>query len=298
MRVAPYDPQMLGDVAAVYNEAATGTPYCYPVTAEVFAGIVPTAAKEPHAGLQSEEMLVARIGAETAGFVHLGMQAPKQDGQPPLGVVCFLCHRRGRRTAGQALLETGEQRLRERGATEVVAFHQHHRYPFYHLAHAYLSDRLAHVFALLGANSYERSHGEVYLDWMDYPTVDPGPPPSGLELDYEWQEYEDRRPSLTLRAMKSEEEIGICENHACGQASSPPAVRDAFLTHWLGVEEASGRRGLAKYLLARVRLELRREGYRRAIISTHWRNYPAMLLYANYGYRVADWTYGFTKTLA
>ena len=40
------------------------------------------------------------------------------------------------------------------------------------------------------------------------------------------------------------------------------------------------------------------KGFRRAIISTNWRNWRAMLLYSNYGYRVADWTYGFTKTLA
>jgi GNAT superfamily N-acetyltransferase len=297
MQLAPYDPHMLDDVAVVYNEAATGTPYCYPVTPGTFASIVPAAGRPPHAHLAHSEMLVARDDCEVVGFIHFGMQAPDRHGAWS-GVICFLCQRRGRRAAGQALLEAAEQRLRERGATEVLAFHQHHRYPFYHLEHAYVSDRLAHVFALLGANGYERSHGEVYLDWPDYAPVDPGPPPSGLKLDHEWQEHENRRPSLVLRAMKGDHEIGVCENHACGEMPSPPEVRAAFLTHWLGVEESSGRQGLAKYLLARARLELHARGYRHAVISTNWRNYPAMLLYANYGYRVADWTYGFTRTLA
>lgn len=298
MEILAYEPSFLGEIAVVYNETSTGTPYCYSVAPALFEGLVP-AEGSPLPELQSEHMLIARDGGEVLGFVHCGMASPgwREDCESAPGVIRFLCQRPGQRPAGVALLEAAEGWLRERGAGVVLAFHQDPKYPFYHLAHAYLSDRLGHILALLGASGYQRSDGEVYLDWDNYPPVDPGPPPVEVELEFEWRERGDPNPGLTLRAMDGGREVGVCHNNGKGTPFRPPEAADWFMTHWLGVEDPFRRQGLATYLLARVRFEMHARGYRRAIISTSWTNYRAMLFYSNYGYRVVDWTYGFTKEL-
>jgi len=298
MEILPYEPSFLEGVTAVYNETSTGTPYCYPVTPDYFRDLVP-AEGSPLPALRSEHMLVARDGGEVVGFAHCGMASPGwNDGEgPPTGFIRFLCQRPGHRPAGMALMEAAEAWLREPGASAVLAFHQDPNYHFYHLAHAYLSDRLGHILALLGANGYERSHGEVYLDWKDYPSVDPGAPPVEVELKFEWREKEGWNRILILRAMKGDKEVGSCYSNACGAPFRPPEAANWFMTNWLGVEDPFRQQGLATYLLARARFEMHAKGYRRAIISTNWQNWRPMLLYSNYGYRVADWTYGFTKEL-
>jgi hypothetical protein len=93
---------------------------------------------------------------------------PQRDDPAERGLIRFLGVLPGQRAAGQALLLQAEETLRERGMDKVVAFHQHKRYPFYHLPSAYLSDRLGHIDALLGWNGYRRIAGEVYMDWVDY----------------------------------------------------------------------------------------------------------------------------------
>ena len=298
MEILAYEPSLLDEIAAVYNESSTGTPYCYPVTPTYFESLVPTEGS-PLPELQSEHMFVARDRGEAVGFVHCGAASPdwQKDRELRPGAIRFLCQRPGDRPAGTALVEAAEAWLRDQGADIVLAFHQDPKYPFYHLAHSYLSDRLAHVFALLGANGYSRSHGEVYLDWDSYPSVDPGPPPVEVELKFEWRERGEANPGLTLVAMKGNQPVGVCHNNGEGAPFRPPEAANWFMTHWLGVDEPFRQQGLAQYLLSRTRFEMHARGYRRAVISTNWQNYRAMLLYSNYGYRVADWTYGFTKTL-
>ena len=67
-------------------------------------------------------------------------------------------------------------------------------------------------------------------------------------------------------------------------------------------EELQGRH-LGLHLLQRSLQELHALGYRDAIISTGLLESGAMdsprayLFYANHGFRVYDWTYGFKKTL-
>ena len=97
-------------------------------------------------------------------------------------MIRFLWYRRGRRTVGQALLAAAEEHLRERGMAQAVAFQQDYRYRCYHFAHAYLSDHLDHVQALLAFNGYQRAAGEVFLDWPDYELVSPVSPEPAVEV--------------------------------------------------------------------------------------------------------------------
>jgi len=42
---------------------------------------------------------------------------------------------------------------------------------------------------------------------------------------------------------------------------------------------------------------MRKIGYKNTVISNDWRNYRALLFYANYGYRLADTNYEFVKKI-
>jgi len=295
MEILSYEPSLLAEVTAAYNREIAGLPYCYPVPPEVFEAVMPGGwSYMPMA--EAEQVLVAREDGEVTGFVHCAKAKPDwEDGN---GIIRFLCHRPGHRRAGSALVDAAEVWLRERGAPLVRAFHQDCNYYFYHLAYAYASDRRGHLFALMGARGYERWSGEVYLEWDNYLAVDPGPPPIDVELDFHWrcEEIDAGRPSLILGAAQGEHHA-TCRNCACVRPGRPPEAAAWFMTNQLWVDAPLRGRGLAKWLLARTRFEMHGKDYRRAIISTNWQNHDALWLYSNHGYRVADWTYGFTKNL-
>ena len=80
----------------------------------------------------------------------------------------FLVMNAGARHVGQAVLEKAETYLKTYNISRIYAFSQDCRYRFYHFSHAYLSDALDQVQALLGFNGYRRSAGEVFLDWENY----------------------------------------------------------------------------------------------------------------------------------
>jgi len=102
---------------------------------------------------------------------------------------------------GIALLEAGEDWMCEHGYTRAVCFPQPWKLSHYAFPHAYVSDGLDHIQALLRVHGYEKSGGEVFLDWFD---MDPPSPPPVDELDVlvEIQETPgtDSRPDLTIQA--------------------------------------------------------------------------------------------------
>ena len=91
--------------------------------------------------------------------------------------------------------------------------------------------------------------------------------------------------------------MGVCRCVSCGEFSDAEEAQDWMFTEWLGVEESLRGKGMGRYLLQRTLQEMRAVGYRHAAISTRWQNYRACLLYSNYGYRVADWTYGLGREI-
>ncbi|NPV45824.1 MAG: GNAT family N-acetyltransferase [Armatimonadetes bacterium] len=295
VRVIGYERAHAAALAATYNDLVAGLPYCYPVTATDFAAALGEGAA--HQRLRANTGLVALEGDAVVGWAQAAVELPERPAERERGILRALWYARGHRAAGQALLEAAQDHLRDQGVTAVMAFHQDYRHPFYHMGHAYLSDRLEHIHALLGMNGYQRCAGEVYLEWPNFAPGPPGPPPLPVDLVTEWTPGRGRLPGLTLRALQEGRQLGLCINQSCGEYSPAEAAQDGCLTKWLGVEAEAQGRGLGRWLLQTALCELRGAGYRRAVISTSWTNHRACLFYSNCGYRAVDWTYALSREL-
>ena len=247
--------------------------------------------------VHDERAAVAVRGTDVLGFVHTAVGYHKPNDPQEAGIVRFFWYRAGERAAGQALLEHAERTLRDQGAAEVVAFPQIHRYPFYYLSSAYLSDRLGHVAALLGRNGYQKTAGEVYFDWRDLPVLEPTPAQVKAEITLEWKPGAGRLPGLTVHAHQGERELGVCMCVSCAEYNAADRDHEWAFTKWLGVQDEAQGLGLGRYLLQRALRELRLAGYRHAAISTARDNYRAALFYSNLGYQVVDWTYEYGRCL-
>ena len=145
------------------------------------------------------------------------------------------------------------------GVTAVNAFPQKHRYSFYMLKSAYMSDRLGHVAAVLGMRGYRRNGARCYLDWPEFTIVDPGPLPDGLPVDVEHTGGLGRLPGVTVRVEPEGKEIGICENVSAGEFSRDRLAQEWIFTTWLGVDDEYQGLGLGRWLLLRALWEAQRD---------------------------------------
>ncbi len=183
-------------------------------------------------------MFVAVENRRLAGFVHAAMGSPRPGKDPEEGLIRFLWYRPGSRPAGEALLDAAEQHCASRGVPAVNVFPQKHRYSFYMLKAAYMSDRLGHVAALLGMRGYRRNRGEVLLDWPEFTIAEPAPLPDGLPVEVEHTGGRGRLPGVTLRVEPEDKQIGICENVSAGEFSRDRLAQEWIFTTWLGVDES------------------------------------------------------------
>jgi GNAT superfamily N-acetyltransferase len=295
MEVVEYEPEMAADLVPVYNHAVKGVPHCYPVDLDSFSAAIGPAVSstEDDTRLHSESFLVARDGDRVLGFAHCAIESPKEGDDR--GAIRFYWYRPGYRGVGQSLLEAAQERLLGFGVGAVVAFDQTYRYPFYGFKHAYLSEHLGHIEAILGMNGYRRIKGEVFLDWPSFGPLDVGSPGVKPTLEPEWKEGRGARPGIVMKALMDGEEIGACNCVSCGEFSESETVQDWTFTEWLGVKDEYQGKGLGRYLLTVTLNEMYEKGYRNASISTDWRNYRAFLFYSNLGYRVVDWTYCYSR---
>jgi GNAT superfamily N-acetyltransferase len=299
MDVYPYEPSMAASLTALFNEAMRPVPHSYPVRrATLAAALAGETDDHGRAYRRDEAVWVAQEGKDVVGFVHAAVGFPRRDDTVEAGLIRFLWQRPGQRAAGVALVEQAESYLTGLGTGRVVAFHPNHRYPFYHLHSAHLSDSLGHVAALLGLFGYEKVGGEVYLDWRDFAVTAPGPDAFDVRYTVEYPQGAGRRPGVTVRAWRGEEQAGVCVNECVGDYAPPRAAQDWLFTEWLGVENDYQGRGLGRSLLRRALAAAREVGYRHASISTDWRNFRAFTFYSNFGYRVRDWTYSYARTVA
>ena len=196
------------------------------------------------------------------------------------------------------LLSHGEAWLQAIGLSSVLVYRQAYRYPFYHFSHAFLSNHLEHIQALLLFNGYKECGGEVFLDWPD---MDPGRPyeVDGLNTDLQIKHESGagRLPDLKLKSYHDGQEIGECISLNARAFSNSEVVEDWIFTKWLGVSEPFQGKGLGRYLLGCALTEARKVGYRHAAISTARDNHRALLFYANCGYQAVDWTRQFFRSL-
>jgi GNAT superfamily N-acetyltransferase len=246
---------------------------------------------------QSDTAFVALQGESVLGYAHLVVGRRDRDATAECGLLRFFWYEPGYRSVGQGLLETAEGHFRQCDVQRINVFPQEHRYPFYHLPSAYLSDHLGQVGALLGHNGYRRTRGEVYMDWPDYPLLAPVPVETPVNVVLEWRSDRGVRPGVVLRAFQGGRQVGECHCVSCGDYADAEEAQDWWFVKWIGVEEDVQGQGLGRYLLQRALLEMRGAGYRHAAISTARYNYRAALFYTNLGYRVVDWTYEYEREL-
>ncbi len=303
MEIVQYTPDLQTPATQFYNHLTANVPHCYPVKEEEFAvalrGVTTGKADIHEGGIDSEIAFVATINGAVQAFIHVGIsQVRGNEGkEEDVGVIRFFGYERGARHVGQAVLAEAEVYLKTHNISRIFAFSQDCRYRFYHFEHAYLSDALDQVQALLGFNGYRRCEGEVFLDWENY-TVRPIPPNLPVELSVEWENRCRERSHCTVKAYRGDEQVGICESVCGGEFSSHPDAQDWLHTVWLGIEGDLQGQGLGRYLLQSALQEMRKVGYRHAAISTNWENYRAFLFYSNCGYRTVDWTYEFVRDLS
>ncbi len=303
MEIVQYTPDLQTRVTQFYNRVTANVPHCYPVKEEEFAvalrGVTTGKSDIHEGGIDSEIAFVATMKGAVQAFIHVGIgQVRNNEGkEEDVGVIRFFGYERGARHVGQAVLAEAEVYLKTHNISRISAFSQDCRYRFYHFGHAYLSDALDQVQALLGFNGYRRCEGEVFLDWENY-TVTPIPPNLPVELSVEWENRCRERSHCTVKAYRGDEQVGICESVCGGEFSSHPDAQDWLHTVWLGIEGDLQGQGLGRYLLQSALQEMHKVGYRHAAISTNWENYRAFLFYSNCGYRVVDWTYGYEKVLS
>ena len=299
MEIRRCDTSLAGELADAYNRAVADVPFCEPVTAELVADAMtdgdPLAERDPV--LEPLQQWAAIDDGRIIGFIDAGLRPATEKDPQPRGMIRFLCHDPGRRAAGQALLEKVEDALREQGVREIDAFEHHYTYDFYQMHSSYLSDRLAHVAALLGFNDYRRVSGEVFLAWPDFDAPAPQPLDTSFDIVVESKPTPDRRPEVTIKAISGSRQLGVCRTERIADYSDNESIRDWFFVEWLGIERPYQGRGLGKHLLARAFVENASAGYRHAAISTAIDNYRAAAFYTNYGFHLIDWTYGLRKDL-
>lgn len=298
--VRPSRPQDLTGGRDLYHALVLArVPHCWPVAPSTFEETV-RAGELDREGRRLVDQAVLVAGSGGDGFVHVGRQAADEHQEHERGVIRFLAYRRGQRPVGEALLEAAESWMRERGLGRSTVMPQIWRYPFYGFSHAYLSDHLDHVQALVRFRGYERSGGEVFLDWPEM-QPEPGVQPEGLDFDLGVEDVpgKGRRPGLRLRALQGDEIIGTCVL-VSGADCSPTAdeAHDFAFCDWLGVNEKHQGHGLGRFLLAQAMFLARERGYRHGAISTALSNDRAFLFYTNHGFRVVDWTYEFSRELS
>ena len=301
MEILQYTPDLQTLVTQFYNRLTANVPHCYLVKEEEFAtairGVTTGKADKKEGGLDSETAFVAMVNGAVQAFIHVGIGQVGDNREVDIGVIRFLGYERGARHAGQVVLEKAEVYLKTYNISRIYAFSQDCRYRFYHFEHAYLSDVLDQVQALLGFNGYRRCEGEVFLDWENY-TVTPTPSSLPVTLSIDWKEGRGQLPNCTIRAFRDDKEVGECWSVSGGEFSSHPDAQNWLHTTWLGIEDEFQGQGLGRYLLQYELQEMYKVGYRHAAISTAWDNHRAFLFYSNCGYRTVDWTYGFVKNLS
>jgi GNAT superfamily N-acetyltransferase len=300
MEIKDWATANVNDLASVYNtQIAASTPHCFAVSPEVFAaGRCQKTRDDYVATFCSERVIVGLQGGTVRGFAHARVgEIERQDRLLKGGFIHFLTYAVGYREVGQAILTACERHFCETGVSTIWAFDGYF-YRFHHLGFPQVSDRMGHLCGLFGMNDYRVvGEGEIFLECLYYPAVISVPPDPAVEIQVEAREGRGDLPNITVRAAREGMEIGSCIALSGADFSRAQEAQDRIFVQGLGVIDKEQGRGWGRYLLAQTLWEARQLGYRHTVISTHRRNYRAQLFYTNFGYRVTDTVYGFTKEM-
>ncbi|MDE2727361.1 MAG: hypothetical protein OXI19_05010 [Gemmatimonadota bacterium] len=301
-----------------YNKQFSGMPYCYPVTEDEFETGVRWHEEEdrPYEDLSEESILVAEneCGA-VAGFAHvaicrrgeeedrIGLHPIEELLEDRIGLIRFFHYRAGARPAGQALLEAAEARLRDFGVGQIRAF-SYFGYRFHRFCHAFQSDRMGHVGALLCMNDYRITRGIILLELPDFRVPDPVLPDPGVTTRFETQPGRGKLPNMEFQLFRGDQCIGQGFAQSLGDFCRSPLAQDTFYIPWFSIEgspvggrvsEGEQGKGFGRYMMEVLLREMRRLGYRHATTQANTGSPRPILLYTNMGYRVVDTNYQYFK---
>lgn len=303
-----------------YNEQFSGMPYCYPVTEDEFETGVLWHEEEdrPYEDLSEESILVAEDeGGAVAGFVHVAVcrRGEEEDriGLHPLeelledriGLIRFFHYRAGARPAGQALLEAAEARLRDFGVGQIRAF-SYFGYRFHRFCHAFQSDRMGHVGALLSMNDYRITRGIILLELPDFAVPDPVLPDPGVTTRFDVRPGRGKLPNMEFHLFRGDQCIGQGFAQSLGDFCRSPLAQDTFYIPWFSIEgspvggrvsEGEQGKGFGRYMMEVLLREMRQLGYRHATTQANTGSPRPILLYTNMGYRVVETNYQYFKDL-
>jgi len=302
--IVPYCVDLAEAAVASHSRTFGDIPFCWPVAADALAEPT-TLTCSNLTTLRNDLVLAALACGRVVGYVHAAVEDPKPatdqqwgDYAVPQGVLRMFWYERGERAAGEALLQAAEGHLRRQGLERIEVMHCKRGYPWHGLPHAHLTQRAAHLHALLYLRGYVRETSSVSLAWRDAVKA----PMASCSVAHTMRREDEPRPGGTSRVLlyaeQSEVFAGMCVGGPLAEfAPDAPEAREWGYIHWLTVAEPFRRRGLAQTLLTAMFGELRREGLRHIALCCIEENAPALLLYANMGFSASDFGYTYVKTL-
>ncbi len=303
-----------------YNEQFAGLPYCYPVTPDEFeTGVLWHEERdEPYGDLSDESFLVAEDDdGAIAGFAHVAVcrKGEEEDriGLHPIedllkdriGLIRFFHYRAGARPAGQALLEAAEAYLRGFGISQIRAF-SYFGYRFYRFCHAFQSDRMGHVGALLSMNDYRITRGIILLELPDFNVPDPVLPDPEVTTRFDVKPGRGRLPNMEFQLFRGDQCIGQGFAQSVGDFCRSPEAQETFYIPWFFIEgspvggrvsEGEQGKGFGRYMMEVLLWEMRQLGYRHATTQANTGSPRPILLYTNMGYEVVETNYQYFKDL-
>lgn len=237
-----------------------------------------------------DAVIVGEKDGSVQAFAHvtagdIASAAPGNAEKLSGGFIHFLTYQPGARRIAQDVLAACEHLVRQAGHDSIMAFGGY-SYTFYHIGTPCFSDRMGHVYSLLRANDYELwGASQVFLE-QAIPELDaPIPPESDVRIALE-RPASGQLPGIIIRVIRNEEEVGLCAAESAGKFCRDSAAQACAVVESVGVNPDSRGRGWGRYLLQKALWELKRTGYRTAVVGMTDENVRALLLYTNMGFRV------------
>ncbi len=320
MRIRTLEIEHASRLTDFYNEQFADVPYCYPVTPDEFeTGVLWHEERdEPYEDLSDESFLVAEDDdGAIAGFVHvsvcrkgeedhrIGLHPIEELLKDRVGLIRFFHYRAGARPAGQALLVAAEAHLRGFGISQIRAF-SYFGYRFYRFCHAFQSDRMGHVGALLGMNDYRITRGIILLELPSFTVPDPVLPDPGVTTRFDVKPGRGKLPNMEFQLYRGDQCIGQGFAQSVGDFCRSPQAQETFYIPWFSIEgspvggrvsEGEQGKGFGRYMMEILLREMRQLGYRHATTQANTGSPRPILLYTNMGYEVVDTSYQYFKDL-
>lgn len=279
VEVRPFENSMLQDVVTVYNQLTSKTPFCYPLTPEMF-----TEAVISKKSFNPEEFFVAYENGKPKGFIHSAVHA--KQGHTNGGILLFLAEER---LVCRALVSSALKYLGKKGAVVChVMGDKSGNAEFYAGVHmGYEVVLWQGFFAVVNELQKQRfdlvRQGFIMSKNMD---AEPEilPPASGVSLKVE--QKDDTGSFYTngiVKAFAGETEIGACHFHILKRLSKYLGQGVGQIT--ISVNSKYHHQGLGQALLSRAHAEMYRMEARKIILATNYSLYPAIKMYEKLGYK-------------